>query len=66
MAKRRKEDPEFLEKQKELSRSRMAKKRLDENYNKKHKEYCTEYNHKKKQEFEDMKLKLKVLEETKI
>ena len=50
MAKRRKEDSTFAEKQRELARNNMKEKRKDETFSTKHRDYCTEYNKKKKEQ----------------
>ena len=49
MAKRRKEDLEFAQKQRELARKNMIEKRKNEEFNSKHREYCSTYNKKKKE-----------------
>ena len=54
MANRRKQDPEFAQKQRELARKNMTEKRKDEEFNTKHREYCSEYNKKKKEQIKTL------------
>lgn len=54
MAKRRQTDEEFVKSQRELCRKKMTEKRKDAEFNEKHRQYCTEYNKKKKEQIENI------------
>ena len=62
MANRRKQDPEFAEKQRELARKNMAEKRKDEEFKTKHREYCSIYNKRTKDTIAELKLRVQILE----
>jgi hypothetical protein len=65
MAKRRANDPEFLEKQRLLCKERIKERREnDDEYREKHRLYCAEYNKKTKQKLQEMKAKLELIEKS--
>ena len=59
MAKRRANDPKFLEKQRIMCKEKIRERRkTDDEYREKQRLYCVEYNKKTKEKLQEMKAKL--------